>query len=241
MVSVTLRVRPRAFLRHFSAASAPAAPSSIAPPAAFVATANLNCAKEHARLHAQSLRDPAGFWGPVAETFTWRKKWHTVTNSCFKTPSIKWFEGGELNITESALDRHIEAGHGSAPAVTWEADDGSSITFSYKQVLDEVNAVALVLLAQGVVKGDVVTLFMPMIPSLLFTMLACARIGAVHSVVFAGFSDAALAERITNGASKVVVTADAGLRGGRPVELKSVVDRAVVSGVCRVSGWLGRG
>jgi acetyl-CoA synthetase len=130
-------------------------------------------------------------------------------------------------ITENALDRHIAAGKGDQPALTWEGDDGTSTTYTFRQVLSEVNACALALRSKGVIRGSVVTLYLPMIPALLFSMLACARLGAIHSVVFAGFSDAALAERIVAGRSAVVVTADGGMRGGKPVPLKPAMDRAV--------------
>jgi acetyl-CoA synthetase len=136
-------------------------------------------------------------------------------------------------ITESALDRHIAAGRGDLPAVTWETDDGTSVTYSFRQVLSEVCAAASLLASRGVRRGDVVTLYLPMVPQLLFSMLACARLGAVHSVVFAGFSDAALAERIVNGGSTALVTADAGLRGGRVVPLKAAADRAVALAAAR--------
>ena len=127
----------------------------------------------------------------------------------------------------------MAAGRGALPAITWEADDGSSITYSFKQVLDEVSAAAALLASRGVRRGDVVTIYLPMVPQLLFSMLACARLGAVHSVVFAGFSDAALAERIVNGGSTTLITADAGLRGGRAVPLKAAADRAVALAAAR--------
>jgi acetyl-CoA synthetase len=134
---------------------------------------------------------------------------------------------GRLQITENALDRHIAAGYGDHPAVTFEADDGASQTFTFAEVLEQANATALVLQSQGVRKGDRVSICMPMIPQLLFSMLACARIGAIHSVIFAGFSAEAISERIVNCRSDVVMTADAGVRGGKIVPLKASVDRAV--------------
>jgi len=140
---------------------------------------------------------------------------------------VSWFNGAKLNVTENCLDRHIEDGHGDKPAITWEFDDGSSKTFSYSEVLAEVSSMGNVLREQGVKKGDRVTIVMPMIPQLMFALLACARVGAVHSVIFAGFSSDAIADRIVNCGSDVVMTADAGVRGGKAVPLKASVDRAI--------------
>lgn len=201
--------------------------SSIAPPSAFSKLARVPSLSEYERLHSQSLSDPSAFWSREASALTWRKRWDVVDKSDLSVPRVDWFSGGRLNVTESALDAHVSAGYGSAPALTWESDDGNSQTFTFSDVLREVNAAAHVLAAQGVRKGDIVSIYLPMIPAAMFTMLACARLGAAHSVVFAGFSDAALADRIVDGRSSVVVTADAGLRGGRVVELKPAVDRAV--------------
>jgi len=126
-------------------------------------------------------------------------------------------------------------GRGDLPAITWESDEGKSQVYTFRQLLDEVNACALALSGRGVTRGDVVTIYLPMIPALLFSMLACARLGAIHSVVFAGFSDAALCERIVNGRSTTVITADAGVRGGRIVPLKSSVDKACEMAAARGS------
>jgi acetyl-CoA synthetase len=132
-----------------------------------------------------------------------------------------------LQITENCLDRHVAAGFGTRPAITFEADDGSSRVYTFQQLLDNVCATARVLEANGVKKGDRVSLCMPMIPQLLFSVLACARIGAVHSTIFAGFSAEAVAERIVNCKSDLVITAVAGLRGGKVVPLKNIVDKAL--------------
>ena len=141
--------------------------------------------------------------------------------------AAQWFAGAKLNITVNALDRHIENGHGDAPALTFEADDGSSRTYTFSEVLEAVCTTARVLERAGVRKGDVVSVYLPMIPELVFTLLACARIGAPHSAIFAGFSAEAVAERIANAGSSVVVTADAGFRGGRVVPLKETVNAAL--------------
>ena len=227
-------LRPSALRRASSSAAGGATAASLPPPAWLQrSTSLISSEAQYQAEHAQSLRDPAAYWGGVAEGFRWRRKWDRVSECDMGAPSFKWFVGGELNITESALDAHIAAGRGGAPAVTWESDDGASATYTFQQVLDEVNSVALALAARGVRAGDVVTLYLPMIPALLFSMLACARLGAIHSVVFAGFSDSALAERIVNGRSRTVVTADAGLRGGRAVPLKAAVDRACALAAAR--------
>jgi acetyl-CoA synthetase len=179
--------------------------------------------------HARSLRDPTSYWSKVASNsnFVWRKPWDIVLSGSLSECNIKWFEGAKLNITESVLDKHVTEGKGDEPAITWEGDDGTSQTFSFKQVLIEVSAVARVLQAHGVKKGDVISIYLPMIPMAAFTMLACARIGAVHSVVFAGFSADSVAERIVNGKSRMIITADAGLRAGKKVPLKAVTDVAI--------------
>jgi len=184
---------------------------------------------QYAYTHARSLRDPSSYWDKVAKgkSFVWRKPWNKVISGSLAECNVKWFEGATLNITESVLDRHIAEGRGDEPAITWEGDDGTSKIFTYKQVLAEVSAVARVLQANGVKKGDVVSIYLPMIPMAAFTMLACARLGAVHSVVFAGFSADSVAERIVNGGSRIIITADAGLRAGKKVPLKSTVDKAV--------------
>lgn len=156
-------------------------------------------------------------------------QWNNVCDWNFEdgNADVSWFEGAKLNVSENCLDKHINEGHGSKPAVTWEFDDGTSQTFSYAEVLEQVSRMGNVLRDQGVSKGDRVTIVMPMIPQLMFSLLACARIGAVHSVIFAGFSADAVADRIVNCDSDVVLTADAGVRGGKAVPLKDTVDKAI--------------
>lgn len=199
----------------------------VSPPATFQKLARVTSLAEYTRMHAASLTDPTTFWGAEAESLTWRRKWDSVDSSDLSVAQVQWFKGGQLNVTESCLDAHITAGYGAKPALTWEGDDGTSVTYTFAEMLKQVEATALVLKANGVVKGDVVSIYLPMIPTAIFTMLACARLGAIHSVVFAGFSDAALADRIIDGKSRVVITADAGVRGGKAVPLKPSVDRAV--------------
>ena len=225
LLALHARPLPRALARALSSA----APAGLAPPPAFSAAARVSSPAQYAAQHAASLADPAAFWGAEAAALTWRRPWTRVDASDFAAapPVISWFSGARLNVTESALDAHVARGAGGAPALTWEGDDGASRTYSFAEVLAETSAAARALEAAGVRAGDVVSVYLPMVPAAVFTMLACARLGAVHSVVFAGFSDAALADRIVDGRSAVVVTADAGLRGGKVVELKAAVDRAV--------------
>ena len=219
--------RPSSIVCLYGARRFLSAVARVAPPAAFRALARVASEAEYSRLHALSLSSPGSFWGAEAEALTWRRKWDSVDASDLSKAKVAWFSGATLNVTESCLDAHVSAGYGDRPALTWEGDDGSSVTFTFAEMLRKVEATANVLKANGVVKGDVVSIYLPMIPTAVFTMLACARLGAVHSVVFAGFSDAALADRIVDGRSKIVVTADSGVRGGKPVPLKPSVDRAI--------------
>ena len=202
-------------------------PDVLPVPPSARAWARLNSPAEYQGLHDASLRDPQRFWGELAaRDFEWSAPFAQVLTGDFNARSVRWFNGGETNITVNALDRHIAAGFGDAPCLTWEGDDGASRTFSYREALTEVAALCSVLAAHGVKRGDRVSVVLPMVPQLAFALLACARMGAVHSVIFAGFSPDAIADRLVNCRSDVVITADAGLRGGRAVPLKATVDRA---------------
>ncbi len=178
-------------------------------------------------MYNASVQDPEGFWGEQAKRLDWFHPWSEVLNWDFKESNISWFSGGRLNISHNCIDRHLKD-RGDEVAIIWEADnpaDGRNIT--YRELHSEVCRMANVLKAHGVKKGDRVCVYLPMIPELAFLMLACARIGAVHSIVFAGFSADALRDRILDCNAKMVVTANEGWRGGRRLELKSVVDRAI--------------
>jgi acetyl-CoA synthetase len=178
--------------------------------------------------YKSSVEDPEGFWASQAAQFTWRKKWDKVLSWDFQKPEVKWFIGGKLNITENCLDRHLPQ-RANQVAIIWEpnnpADEAKKIT--YQQLLDEVCRMANLLKAQGVKKGDRVCIYLPMIPELAYTILACARIGAVHSVVFAGFSAKSLIDRITDAGVKLVVTSDGGFRGEKTINLKGIIDEAL--------------
>jgi acetyl-CoA synthetase len=190
----------------------------------------INSFEEYQNAYRQSVADPEGFWAGVAEKFQWRKKWDKVLEWDFQKPDVKWFIGGKLNITENCLDRHLKT-RGNKTALIWEPNDPNDKArrFTYKELHAEVCRFANILKRNGVVKGDRVCLYMPMIPELAFATLACARIGAIHSVVFAGFSAKALADRIQDASIKLVITADGIARGTKQVPAKRVVDEALLT------------
>ena len=187
--------------------------------------------EEYEKAYNRSVEDPEGFWAEQAESFVWRKKWDTVLAWDFRKPDIRWFEGGKLNITENALDRHLDT-RGEQTALLWEPNtpDEEVRSFTYRELHEEVCRFANVLKDNGIRKGDRVCLYMPMVPELAFATLACARIGAVHSVVFAGFSASALADRINDASAKIVLTADGNHRGAKSIPVKAVVDDALEMG-----------
>ena len=192
------------------------------------AGAHIKSVEEYDRIYRRSVGDPEGFWAEMAEkNIHWYKKWDKVLDYDFSRPYVKWFEGGRLNASVNCLDRHLGSPRRNKAALIWETDDGRYRTYTYQQLSMEVNRFANVLRKHGVKKGDRVTLYMPMIPELPIAMLACARIGAVHSVVFGGFSSRSLRDRINDCGAGLVVTADEGLRGGRKVPLKANVDQAL--------------
>ena len=191
----------------------------------------LMTAAQYEAAYAQSLRDPDSYWGQQAARLDWAKPFSKVKNVSWDPDnlSIKWFEDGALNVSANCIDRHL-AKRGEQTAIIWEGDDPKdSKHITYKQLHEEVCKFANVLKARGVQKGDRVTIYMPMIPEAAYAMLACARIGAVHSVVFGGFSPDSLAGRITDCDSKIVITSDEGLRGGKTVPLKRNVDLAATA------------
>lgn len=184
---------------------------------------------DYHRLYRQSVEDPDTFWAAQAQRLTWMRPWSQVQQSNLRTGQARWFDGGQLNVSYNCIDRHL-ATRAEQTALLWEGDDPSDTqAISYRELHRQVCRLANVLKSRGVAKGDRVCIYMPMIPEAAFAMLACARIGAVHSVVFGGFSPDALRDRILDADCRTVITADEGVRGGKRIALKQNVDKALAS------------
>ena len=185
--------------------------------------------EDYKRVYDYSVAEPENFWSAVADDFYWRKKWDQVLEWDFLKPDIKWFIGAKLNITENCLDRHLE-NNADTTALLWEPNDPEEHyrKFSYRELHFKVCQFSHVLANNGVKKGDRVCLYMPMVPELAIAVLACARVGAIHSVVFGGFSAQSIADRINDAQCSIVITADGGFRGSKEIPLKNVVDDALV-------------
>ena len=178
-------------------------------------------------VYEQADADPEAWWESHADQLRWMRRWDTTVE--WKPPHAKWFVGGQLNVSDNCLDRHIEAGHGDQVAYHWEGEPGDTRTVTYAELRDDVCRFANALKGLGVAKGDRVMIYLPMIPELPAAMLACARIGAIHSVVFAGFSSKALVDRIEDADARVVITADGAYRKGNVVALKENADAAMAA------------
>ncbi len=191
-------------------------------------TLKMNTLAEYKKVYQESVDHPEAFWSSQAETFSWSKKWDTTLEWDFDGPNISWFKGGKLNITENCLDRHIES-RGDQVAILWEPNDPSDQvkSYTYKELLAEVSKTANALKEKGITKGDRVIFYMPMVPELAIGVLACARIGAIHSVVFAGFSAQALADRVDDAQAKMIICSDYNRRGQKMIPVKQVVDDAM--------------
>jgi len=185
--------------------------------------------KQYEEEYKKSVENPEQFWGEIAQNFQWRKPWYKVLSWNFTDPDIKWFEGAKLNITENCLDRHLIK-NADKPAIIWEPNDPEkdSVTLTYQMLHERVCRFANVLKRNGAKKGDRICIYMPMVPELAIAVLACARIGAVHSVVFGGFSAKSIADRINDAACRLVITADGAYRGNKPIPLKDVIDDALI-------------
>lgn len=199
------------------------------PAAEFTANAHIKSMEQYQEMYDRSVNDQDGFWAEQAERLTWFKKWDTVANYDLAKADIKWFEGGKLNVSYNCLDRHVEDGFGERTALIWEGNNPEEDkTFTYGELLNEVQKFANVLKSHGVVKGDRVCIYMQMIPELSVAMLACSRIGAIHSIVFGAFSPESLRDRINDSKCKVLITQDTGVRGTKlDIPMKSNADKAL--------------
>jgi acetyl-CoA synthetase len=200
------------------------------PPEEFQRGAHIRSMEDYRALYDRSIKDPEGFWGEQARTLRWSRQWDRVLE--WKAPIAKWFLGGQINLSENCLDRHVATSRKDKPAIIWEGEPGDTRTLTYQELLREVCRFANVLRGLGVEKGDRVGIYMPMIPEAAVTMLACTRIGATHSVVFGGFSSEAVRDRMNDAEAKIIVTADGGYRRGAAVPLKANVDGALKGGGC---------
>ncbi|HEY4198666.1 MAG TPA: acetate--CoA ligase [Mucilaginibacter sp.] len=192
-------------------------------------TMKITSFEEYQETYQKSVEHPEEFWAGIASNFQWRKPWDKVLEWNFTEPKIKWFQGAKLNITENCLDRHLEK-LGDKPAIIWEPNDPAEDhrILTYRQLYDKVCQFANVLKNNGAKKGDRICIYMPMVPELAIAVLACARIGAIHSVVFGGFSAQSIADRIKDATCNIVITADGGFRGNKEIPLKSIIDDALV-------------
>ncbi|MFN8167052.1 MAG: AMP-binding protein [Bacteroidia bacterium] len=189
-------------------------------------------ADEYNAAYKKSVNDPEAFWADIASNFYWRKRWDRVLDWNFKDPDIKWFTGAKLNITENCLDRHLGS-LGNKPAIIWEPNDPEEHhrVITYRDLHAKVVQFANVLKNNGVKKGDRVCIYMGMVPELAIAVLACARVGAVHSVIFGGFSAQSIADRLQDAMATFIITSDGAFRGNKEIPLKSVIDDALVQ--CR--------
>ncbi len=197
------------------------------PPKDFRRKAHINSFREYKQLYRRSVKDPEGFWAERAENLVWNKKWSRVLQYDLEEAKIRWFEGGKINASVNCLDRHVETWRRNKTALIWVGEQGEERIYTYQLLQRDVCKFANVLKGFGVKKGDRVAFYLPMVPELPIAMLACARIGAVHSVVFGGFSAESLASRIQDCGAKVLITSDGAFRGGRVIPLKQNADEAL--------------
>ena len=199
------------------------------PPDSFASNAHISSMDQYHEQYKQSIDDPEDFWADKAERLEWSKKWSKVRSFDFVSGEISWFENGKLNVSQNCLDRHVDGGHGDRPAIIWEGNDpNEDQTFTYSELLYEVKKFSNVLKSNGIEKGDRVCFYLQMVPQLAIAMLACTRIGAVHSIVFGAFSADSLRDRINDSACKMLITQDTGVRGIKTdIPMKANADKAV--------------
>ena len=203
----------------------------FAPSSGFVDAAHISGDSAYRALYEKSVQDPEAFWAEAAGELHWFKKWDTVLDDS-DAPFFRWFDGSRTNLSYNCLDRHIDEGRGEKIAIHWEGEPGDSRDISYSQLHLEVCRLANALKSRGVQKGDRIAVYLPMIPELAIAVLACARIGAVHSVIFAGFSADSIRDRVLDSETRMVITADGGYRRGKMLELKKIVDEGVANCDC---------
>ena len=186
--------------------------------------------EQYSKLYKESINNNEKFWSKVSSRIDWFKNWDKVSDVDYSKAKIKWFENGKLNVSYNCIDRHIENGHGDDIALIWEGNDIlEDKQFTYKELLEEVSKFSNVLKSNNIVKGDRVCIYMQMIPELAIAMLACSRIGAVHSIVFGAFSSDSLRDRINDSRCRAVVTQDTGVRGlKKDIPMKDNVDKAII-------------
>ncbi|MFT4901413.1 MAG: acetyl-CoA synthetase [Lentimonas sp.] len=196
------------------------------PPPAFAKAARISGMSAYQEMYKKSIESPQEFWAEAAEELHWFKKWDSVLDAS-EAPFYKWFDGAQTNLSYNCLDRHVIAGRGSKIALHWEGEPGDTRDISYEALHREVCKFANAMKAQGVSKGDRIAIYLPMVPELAVAVLACARIGAVHSVIFAGFSSDSIRDRVQDCGASMVITADGGYRRGKLLELKAIVDEGI--------------
>ncbi len=195
------------------------------PPAEFAAQAHIKSFAEYEKIYAEAERDPQAFWAGAAENLYWFRRWETVLE--WDEPFARWFVGGKINASYNCLDRHLENGRGEKTAIVWEGEPGEVRTLTYRQLHAEVCKFANALKKLGLKTGDKAAIYMPLVPEAAIAMLACARIGATHTVIFGGFSAESVRDKVNDCECKIIITADGGFRRGAEVELKPAVDAAL--------------
>ena len=191
---------------------------------------NITSLETYKSIYNKSIQDPEGFWSEIAENYNWQKKWDRTLEWDFSKADARWFINGKVNITENCIDRHLTENSENI-AIIWEPNEPNekAKNFTYQELHDEVCKMANVLKNLGIKKGDRICIYMPMVPELAFAVLACARIGAIHSVVFGGFSSNAISDRINDSQCSLVITTDGMFRGNKKIPVKAVIDEALLN------------